>query len=159
MGEQSKAAQYKELVEKRKKYCFKELLNPSRIKNGIYDNDTALGPWSLWQGNLDAHILVIGQDWGDENYYITNKGRDDDKNPTNINLIKLFQTLNIDIGKPSQPNTNAPTFFTNAILGIKQNGMSSKVKSLWEKESTEEFLKPLIEIIQLFKGLRHRGIF
>jgi uracil-DNA glycosylase len=63
-------------------------------------------------------------------------------------LIKLFQRLNIDIGKPSQPNANAPTFFTNAILGIKKNGMSSKVKAIWEKESTEEFLKPLIEIIQ-----------
>jgi DNA polymerase len=49
-----------ELVEKRKKYCFKGLLNPSQIDNGIYDKDTALGPWSLWQGNLDAQILVIG---------------------------------------------------------------------------------------------------
>jgi len=27
-------------------------------------------------------------------------------------------------------------------------GCPSKVKSIWEKESTEEFLKPLIEIIQ-----------
>jgi len=110
MSEQSKDVRYSELVEKRKKYCFNGLLNPSQIKGGIYDNKTALGPWSLWQGNLDAQILVIGQDWGDENYYITNKGNDDDKNPTNSSLIKLFQTLDIDIGNPMKPNTNAQPF-------------------------------------------------
>ena len=35
-----------------------------------------IGPWSLWQGNLDAEIMVIGQDWGDKNYFTKNKGHD-----------------------------------------------------------------------------------
>jgi Uracil-DNA glycosylase len=143
-----KNKKYINLVEKRKSFKFADLKNPSEIENGIYDKEHSIGPWSLWQGNLDAEILVIGQDWGDVNYYLDNKGIDADNNPTNRNLIELFKTLNIDIGTPSDPNKSAPVFFTNAILGIKYNGMSSKVKASWVKECTNEFLKPLIEIIE-----------
>ena len=143
-----KETKYYKLVEKRKKYKFKELKNPSDILDGIYDNEISINPWSLWQNNLDAKIMVIGQDWGDENYYIKNKGRDSDDNPTNLNLIELFKVLKIDIGTPNNPCKSYPLFFTNAIQGIKENGMSSKVKDSWLKESGEEFLKPLIEIIK-----------
>ena len=69
-----KETKYYKLVEKRKNYKFKELKNPSDILDGIYDNEISINPWSLWQNNLDAKIMVIGQDWGDENYYIKNKG-------------------------------------------------------------------------------------
>lgn len=142
-----KIKEYINLVEIRKNFKFTDLKNPSEIEDGIYDKEASIGPWSLWQGNLDAEMLVIGQDWGDVNYYLDNKGIDADNNPTNRNLIELFKTLNIDIGIPSAPNKSAPVFFTNAILGIKYNGMSSKVKASWGKECTNEFLKPLIEII------------
>lgn len=143
-----KSKQYLELVKKRKQFEFNEVQNPSNICNGIYDIKDSIGPWSLWLGNIDADILVIGQDWGDVDYYLNNKGVDNDNNPTNRNLIKLFKEINIDIGIPSKPNKNAKVFLTNAILGIKKNGMSSEVKVKWEKESTENFLKPLIDIIQ-----------
>lgn len=35
-------------------------------------------------------------------------------------------------------------YFTNSILGIKRGGRSSTVKDSWIKESSLEFLKPLI---------------
>lgn len=91
---------------------------------------------------------MIGQDWGDIKYYLDNKGIDADSNPTNKNLIELIKVLNIDIGTPSNPNKSAPVLFTNAIFGIKDNGMSSKVKDSWGKECTKVFLEPLIEIIK-----------
>lgn len=143
-----KNEQYLKLVKKRKNFKFRDLKNPSEIESGKYDTEDSIGPWSLWQGNLDAEILVVGQDWGDVKYYLDNKGMDSDNNPTNKNLIELFKKLNIDIGTPSSPNKSAPVFFTNAILGIKDNGMSSKVKAAWGKECTKEFLEPLIEIIE-----------
>lgn len=143
-----KKNRYIELVEQRKSYNFKDLKNPSQIANGIYDNEVSINPWSLWQGNLDAEILVIGQDWGDENYYLNNRGRDNDNNPTNKNLRDLFQVLNIDTGRPNNPNKDASLFFTNAIMGIKQDGMSSNIKASWLKESAIMFLKPLIGIIE-----------
>lgn len=145
----NKLARYGRLVQRRKKFRFSDgLINPSQIKNGIYDQDH-LGPWSAWQGNIDARILLIGQDWGDLDYFLDNKGHDLDENPTNKNLIELFQAIGIDIGSPSQPNRSAPTFFTNAILGIKAKGkMAGKVSPSWARESTEAFLKPLLEIVK-----------
>lgn len=56
------------------------------------------------------------------------------KNPSQINngeyVIELFNILDIDIGSLSNPNKSALTLFTNAILGIKDNRMSSSVKAI-----------------------------
>lgn len=142
---------YENLVEKRKTHTdFPEgLQNPSEIEGGFDCNH--IGAWSKWQGNLDADILVIGQDWGDVNYFIKNGGVDKDDNPTNQNLQKLFSEIGINIGLPSKPIPQ-PVFFTNAILGIKgnieQNQMSKPVKNQWIKHSNDNFTKELIGIIQ-----------
>lgn len=147
--EMNKREQYLNLVKKRKKHVFSEgLLNPSVIEDGKYDTADHIGPWSMWQGNLDASILVIGQDWGNIDYYLTNKGYDADDNRTNQNMVELFSLIGIDIGFPSKPNFSAPVFFTNTILGIKKVGnMSAKIRKAWAKESADHFLAPLIEII------------
>jgi uracil-DNA glycosylase len=143
---------YQELVEKRKKHIFPEgLSNPNNLENGCYDRCNNIGAWSQWQGNLDAKILVIGQDWGDVNYFIENEGKDTDGNPTNKNLKTLFCQIGFNIGLPSTPKVQ-PIFFTNAILGIKgeigKNQMSGSVKASWIKDSNEHFTKELISIIQ-----------
>lgn len=39
-------------------------------------------------------------------------------------------------------------FFTNAVMGLKDGSMSANFKDRWLKESREEFLEPLIEIIK-----------
>ncbi len=145
----NRQTEYDLLVQKRKQFQFSEgLYNPSQIEGGIYDQGNHLGPWSAWQGNLEAKILIIGQDWGDVRYYRQFKGCDMDKNPTNQNLAKLLKGLHIDVGMPSKPNPTAPTFFTNAILGLKiTEGMSGKVLTTWARESTKNFLIPLLHII------------
>jgi len=145
----SKQSQYDKLVSKRKEFTFCEgLVNPSKIENGKYDSANHIGPWSAWHGNLEAKILVVGQDWGDENYYLNNKGYDTDSNPTSKNLVEIFSMLDIDIGLPSNPNTNTKLFFTNTILGVKDGGMSSPVNAKWVNEGANEFLAPLITILQ-----------
>jgi uracil-DNA glycosylase len=142
---------YKKLVDKLKKFDFKDsgLKNPYKI-NDEYDGKH-IGPWSEWQGNLEAKILVIGQDWGDVNYFETNKGKDRDDNPTNKNLRELFKEIGIDTGLPNSLIPQ-PVFLTNAILGIKgedgKNHMSGKVKKGWVEESTNAFTRELIDIIQ-----------
>ena len=146
----NRQTEYDLLVQKRKQFQFAEgLYNPSQIEGGIYDQGNHLGPWSAWQGNLEAKILVIGQDWGDVKYYRTHEGYDMDASPTNQNLVKLFKILNIDIGLPSQPNPNTPVFFTNAVLGIKMfEGISETVLTKWAKEDSEMFLKTLLHILK-----------
>jgi DNA polymerase len=145
----SKQLQYNTLVFKRKSFTFSEgLLNPSQIENGKYDSIEHIGPWSAWHAYLDAKILVVGQDWGDVKYYLSNKGYDIDSNPTSKNLVELFAMLGIDIGLPSNPNKSAKVFLTNTILGMKDGGMSSSISAKWVNEGAKEFLAPLIEIVQ-----------
>ena len=146
----NKTKQYHQLVKNRKSFPFSPgLLNPSQIENGDFDKENHIGPWSLWQGDLNAKIIVIGQDWSDKKYYLENKGMDSDDNTTNKNLVDLFSTIGIDIGYPSAPITNFPIFFTNCILGIKNDGgMTGKVKMAWARKCNEIFLEPLIKIIQ-----------
>ena len=146
----NKTKQYHQLVKNRKSFPFSAgLLNPSQIENGEFDKENHIGPWSRWQGNLNAKLLVIGQDFSDKEYYIKNRGIDPDNNPTNKNLAELFSMIGIKVGKARHPITTYPLFFTNCILGIKSDGgMTGKVKMSWAVESTKHFLMPLIKIIE-----------
>ena len=49
------------------------LTNPADVDGGRL-NSEHIGAWSLWQGNLDAPVMVVGQDWGDTTYFIRNGG-------------------------------------------------------------------------------------
>lgn len=145
----TKQSQYAALVEKRKKDpFFPALLNPSQIENGRFDCPE-IGAWSRWHNDLDAEIMLIGQDWGNKDYFTTNEGRDTDSNPTNKNLTALFRELGYELGsaRPEKPFQKG-LFFTNAILGIKEGDMSAPVSSKWVKHCNEHYTKSLIEIIQ-----------
>jgi DNA polymerase len=34
----------------------------------VYDNQGHIGPWTQWQGNLNAELMIVGQDWGGTEY-------------------------------------------------------------------------------------------
>lgn len=153
---------YSELVQIRKNYDFsklgtnrngKKLLNPEEI----YDNYGNLiqlnevNPWSLWQGDLSADILLIGQDFSCEKYYKDNRGKDDEKSKTNNRLIELFKLAGIDVINPKEQYKNRKNqnlFFTNCIAGIKEgNKMNEEIPKEWVKDNAKVFLKPLIDEI------------
>ncbi len=140
-------ALYRDLVAKREVHVFPDgLLNPSRIEDGRYDSEQ-LGPWSRWQGNLNAEVVIIGQDWGDKSYFLRNKGLDDDKEQTCTNLQQMALRAGWDIGTPHNPIPQ-PLFFTNAVLGIREmNGKSGPMPSVWMNDSLP-FLTKLLSIIQ-----------
>lgn len=141
---------YKQLVDKRKKYQFANgLTNPSSTS---YDVDE-IDPWAQWQNNIDAEILVVGQEYSDVETYNRTKSKVECypnryEYPSNKNLKEYFEILGYDIGHPLSPNQNNPIFFTNAVTGLKQGSMSGNFRDSWLKESREHFLKPLIDIIQ-----------
>lgn len=123
------------------------LRNPSSINNGIWDSDQ-IGPWSLWQANLDAEVIIIGQDWGDISYFTKWEGRDQPSgNPTNENLQKLLSTIGFDVRKPREPQ-NQIVFFSNIILCLKTGGLQGSVEDSWFQNCSIAFLKPLVEIIK-----------
>jgi DNA polymerase len=124
------------------------LVNPSACANGKYDSDH-IGPWSLWQGNLDADLMIVGQDWGDTRYFLDNRGREARRNRTNDTLRTLLTSIGIEIAPPTPSDAGGgPCFFTNAILCLKQGGLQAKVDSAWFANCGSRFLKPTIEIVR-----------
>ena len=142
----NKQQEYRKLVGCRKECrdCGNGLVNQSSYSE--FDSDE-IGPWSKWQGNLDADIMVVGQDWGNVVYFVNNQGKDNDAEPTCKNLIKRFMEIGIDIGTPGKPKP-APVFLTNSILCLKPEGKSANVFSKWQRNCCSKFLKPLIGIIK-----------
>lgn len=143
---------YRNLVVSRKacRLCTSDgLTNPSEYKEGIFDADH-IGLWSRWQGNLDAKLMVVGQDWGDIGYFLKYAGHDSKDTPSDKTLRELLGSIGIEIDSPSavgQPE--GVVFLTNAILCLKNApGLGASVKSSWFKNCGKHFLKPTIEIVQ-----------
>ena len=154
---ESKESRYARLVQDRKAYRYKcnGIVNPSEL---LIKNDEHLNGWAYWYGNLDADILVVGQDFGDVNYYKEYQGLDCCTNITNKNLIKLFNQLGIILKDPYNSDHENKLYFTNAILGAKvgvpstknlNGGMATPIKKKeWFADTSIQFIKPLIDIIK-----------
>jgi len=125
------------------------LVNPSACRAGRFDSNE-LGPWTAWQGNLDAKIVVIGQDWGDESGFADDQGYDVDHNPTCANLMLLLKSIGIEIDSPSIGQRSASRgaiMLTNAVLCLKQGGAQGDVEDSWFTECGRRFTRPLIELV------------
>jgi uracil-DNA glycosylase family 4 len=91
--------------------------------------------------------MVIGQDWGDIQFFQDNKGYSKDNNPSNNMIRSLLASIDIEIPQPSKSNeTKNPIFLTNAILCLK-NKEKDPIKKRWFDNCGKNFLQPLIEII------------
>ena len=144
---------YAVLVQKRKtcRLCegFYGLKNQSVIAGGQFDNEIVIGAWSLWQGSLNAKILLIGQDWGDQASFekcLGLSGSDD--NATDINLIELFKSINIEVDHPRSAVQNPLLFFTNTVLCMKEGGLATKIPSKCYSSCAKLYLAGIIEIIK-----------
>ena len=144
-----KSFQYVQLVQKRKacRLCAPELVNPNACENGIFDQAEHIGAWTRWQGNLNADLMIIGQDWGGADFYVKYEGVGNDENSTNKSIRELLKSINIDIELP-QVGTTGPLFFTNSILCLRQKGLTGSTKSGWFKNCSEKFLRPQIELVR-----------
>jgi uracil-DNA glycosylase len=166
-----KIEQFKTLVHLFKEHHFwdNDWINPYQIQTIYFEKEKkhfetfcekhspieVLNPWNWWYGNLDADILLIGQDWGaiDSNGGIGELFNKKEPSDTNKNLIALFKVLlGYDIDNPySQIKNNKSDhklFFTNAILGIRKGNRDSGKINLNVYKGTSVFLFSLINIIK-----------
>lgn len=157
-----KEARYQALVEKAR-LSYASYDGPPDGKNprlSWCDACQEINLWTYWQGrgNLNAPILLVGQDWGClrakdgeacirkihlapdgpiPNYMTGND------NPTDKNLVQLFQeALSIPIERP-----NSNVFFTNFVLGYRNEGTSGGFKPDWIRHD-QAFFRELAEIIE-----------
>lgn len=163
----TKHERYAELVRERQAYDPSSwgLVNPSQVEGGKYDVPH-MGPWTAWAHDLDANLMIVGQDWGDVEYYVTNRGCDNPRNPTNLALQKLLLSIGRLIPAPpshgdavdTEVDTQVDTedayratcgvWLTNALLWLKTGGLSAKVDSEWFGESSISLLKAQVDLVQ-----------
>jgi DNA polymerase len=144
---QERNQQMDALVRRRKAcHACAGLENPSAIANGALDGDE-LGPWTRWQGRLDAEVVVVGQDWGDVAAFTKNGGLEPPGNPTNARLVELLGVAGINVGPPATLGRSGTVFFTNAILCMKQDGLQGAVKSGWFDACGARFLRTAVDIV------------
>ena len=148
-----KKFEYDQLVEKRLNcnHC-ENLTNPSEFP----DMDSCeINPWSLWQGNLNADILLVGKDWGGVEYFLKNEGRDSGKFTTDRNLVYLFNNvLGIPLRNPREETNNELAFFTNVVLCLREGSLTTKTEKVDDAylkkcsfDCAKKYLRPLIGII------------
>ncbi len=144
----SKIADYRDLVAARKAcHLCQGLSNPADIECGRFDSPH-VGPWSRWQGNLDARLMVVGQDWETSAYFMRHRGCEGPRHPSNLRLVELARLAGLEIGDPGSTVARDIAFFTNAILCLKGAGGGSqgKVQPVWF-ENCARFLRRQIEIV------------
>ena len=91
------------------------LTNPSVCHGGVFDCDE-IGAWSRWQGNRDAELMVIGQDWGDVARFVRERGGSTNTSKTNMTLVKLLGSIGFLIQLPRETSHRGLVFLTNALL-------------------------------------------
>ncbi len=138
--------EYAELVAARKacRTCVEK--SPGRLRScAEFDYDPpVVSLWELWLGHKNPKLLVVGQDFGNVDYFVRNRGRDEPHNKTNDNLHKLLSAAGITAGAPPELDPEAPVFLTNSILCLKEGAMSAPIRSSWVRACTEQHLRPLM---------------
>jgi uracil-DNA glycosylase family 4 len=113
----------------------------------VHDTTGHIGPWTQWQGNLDADLMVIAQDWGGTKYYLDNDGLERDSNPTNKRICELLACVGVRIELPRQPQLKPLLFFTNSILCLRPGRLTGPIKSRWFTNCSSSFLRPQVELV------------
>jgi hypothetical protein len=144
------ADEYGALVAARKacRVCVER--SPGKIRScGEFDFDPdVVSHWEAWLGHKRPKLLAVGQDFGNINYFVRNRGRDDPTNQTNANLHRLLVEAGFSVTRPAQRDANAPVFLTNSILCLKEGTMNGAVRSSWVNACADEHLRPLVRYLR-----------
>lgn len=143
-----KQSAYADLVTQRQqcRLCI-GLENPAAIDGGQFDSNQ-IGPWSRLHGDLDAQLMVVGQDWADIAYLRKYKGLDDLRNPTMRTLGDLLASIGIDAPMNCYDTGPRGVFLTNAVLCMKTGGLQGAVQAPWFTNCGTHFLRRQVEIVR-----------
>jgi len=153
MGSTAKRTKY-ELIVVNRKACRKcvGVHNPAIIQDGALDS-IHVGPWTEWQGNLDADLMVVGQDWGGHEYFVKFGGKERDNNPTNARLKIFLKDVGYEIEMPEYATGGGELYFTNAMLCCREGLLTENastgtkaVRSVWFR-NCESLLRAQIELV------------
>lgn len=174
--DKNKLVQYEALVHQFKEFRFtggdKEWINPYEVPEAKFEELCRkqcgilhLNPWNLWQGHLDADILVIGKDWGCldndrgglnslskaliNDIQLKTNSLAKISMTTDKKLYKIISEKDCKISEPYRLQTEIKTkfYFTNAILGIRKGKQATGKVETSSLSTTSLFLNKLVSII------------
>jgi uracil-DNA glycosylase len=155
------ADEYGALVAARKACRICVARSPGKIRScGEFDFDPdVVSHWELWLGHQRPKLLAVGQDFGNVDYFVRNRGRDDPANQTNANLRRLLEAAGFDVTNPAERDSHAPIFLTNSILCIKEGPMDGAVHPSWVDACSEHHLRPLVRYLNppIIVGMGRHG--
>ena len=122
------------------------LVNASALQGGAFDS-AEIGPWTRWLGDLQARLMIVGQDWGDQRAFETQKGLDTARSATNVILRELLASIGVQVPEVGVGSGPAGVFLTNAVLCFKDHGCQGPVRPEWFEACGSRFLRPQIEIV------------
>lgn len=155
----TKKQKYQSLVAKRKADKYTDQFGYKNQSDFPKYDSEEIGNYSMWANDLDADLMVIAQDYCDQETFKKCRGLIQTKvmnrpelvseweTKTNYYLWKLLKSIGRDIGLPYAPQ-NAGVFLTNAVLSLKKSAMSQSLTNKAVDYDGKTYLKPLIEIIQ-----------
>jgi uracil-DNA glycosylase len=143
-----KQQKYRDLVVKRQgcDLCLPHLTNASTIEQGRLDCNE-IGAYTQWQGNLNAELMIVGQDFADRQGFIDHRGCPGAAVQTNMRLTRWLRQAGIKIDLPSGNNPSASLFFTNAVLCMKDGGMRGPIPAPCVRACGQAFLRPTVELV------------
>jgi uracil-DNA glycosylase len=153
--------EYGALVAARKacRICVRR--NPGKIRScGEFEFDPdVVSHWEQWLGHKQPKLLAVGQDFGNIDYFVRNRGRDDPANQTNANLRRLLREAGFDVTDPAECDAKTPVFLTNSILCIKEGPMDGAIRSSWVDACADKHLLPLVGYLKprVVVGMGSRG--
>ena len=135
--------------------CANMLVNPHSVNSECLENDDHgldtdtpyVNLWNLWQGDLDADIMVIGQDFGqkeDSDSFIDVWKNGTYTNATDVALRHLFSSaFGIDID-----HSEVPLFFTNMANCYRKQKTTGGIHNGWLPICVHKYMARLINIVR-----------
>lgn len=130
------------------------LVNPAAVGEGKFDSEH-IGPWTMWAHDPSADVMVVGQDWGDVNHFRKTAGLDKPNLVTNTALRELLAGIGRPIPPPpseapldAEERSTCGVWLTNALLWLKESGLSSAMKPEWFDHTTKVLLQEQIALVQ-----------
>jgi uracil-DNA glycosylase family 4 len=148
------------LPEKTREELLKEgFLDVSDICKGLYDTRDFVSPYSKTACNLNADVMLIGQDWSSQDTlenYPEEKAKEVAKNgydadiPTNKNLQDFLGAFNKGaFNEKEKLKLNfSDCYATNLFVFIKPKKISSPIKKKYFIECAKEYTLPEIAIVK-----------
>ena len=144
-----KVTEMSRLVEERKRcrLCG-DLKNPAEVDEGVFDSER-IGPYTRWQGNLDARLMVVGRDFAPVERFRALSGWPGESIQTNLSLVRLLAEAGFTIAPPCSGSSDDQIFFTNAVLCLPSgSAMRTRVRQESFRNCGRRFLRRTIEVVQ-----------